>query len=179
TMTERCTQDVVEAFRTNQVDIGFLYPPVDEELLMLYPVAEETWIIALPKANPLATHQQLSLEMLANEPFILHPRSEGQFYYDFIIRLCKQAGFYPKIVQEVINCQTRVGLVAAGLGIAFVPEYLANTGEPDVVYCRLQEDVLKLKLAVAHRHDNFSPVVQKFLEIIQAIAPITHALSIN
>ncbi len=29
TMTEHCTQDVVEAFRTNQVDIGFLYPPVD------------------------------------------------------------------------------------------------------------------------------------------------------
>jgi DNA-binding transcriptional LysR family regulator len=169
-LTECCTKEALEAFRMERIDIGFLYPPVDEELLMLYPVVEETWIIALPKTNPLATSEQLSLKMLANECFILHPRQEGPFFYDRIIDLCQQAGFHPNVMQEVVNCQTRVGLVAAGLGIAIVPEYLENTADANVVYRRLQGDVPKLKLAIARRRDNFSPVVQQFLKVVEAIA---------
>jgi DNA-binding transcriptional LysR family regulator len=110
--------------------------------------------------------------------FILHPRQEGPFYYDRIIQLCKQAGFYPKIVQEVVNCQTRVGLVAAGLGIAFVPQYLENTTDPNVVYRHLQGNAPKLTLAIARRRDNFSPVVQQFLGVVEAIAPNNEKISI-
>ncbi len=71
------------------------------------------------------------------------------------------------MVQEVGTSQTRVGLVAAGMGITFVPEYLQNVGDTEVIYRRLKGAAPKLKMAIARRRDNFSPIVQQFLHVIE------------
>lgn len=170
TMNERCTHDQVAAFHSHQVDVGFLYLPVDEKLLTLQPIAEEVWIVALPKGHDLAKRKHLTLSMLANEAFILHPRQEGAAFYDRIVELCEQAGFYPNVVQEVETSQTRVGLVAAGMGITFVPEYLQNVGDTEVIYRRLKGAAPKLKLAIACRRDNFSSIIQQFLYVVEELS---------
>ncbi|MBD3887431.1 LysR family transcriptional regulator [Phormidium tenue FACHB-886] len=169
TMSERCTHEQVAAFHNHQVDVGFLYLPVDEKLLMLQPIVEEVWIVALPKGHHLANQKHLTLSTLTNEAFILHPRHEGTAFYDQIIRLCEQAGFYPNVVQEVETSQTRVGLVAAGMGITFVPEHLQHVADVDVIYRRLKGAAPKLELAIAHRRDNFSPIVQQFLHVVEEL----------
>ncbi|NHC35801.1 LysR family transcriptional regulator [Scytonema millei] len=170
TMNERCTHDQVAAFHSHQVDVGFLYLPVDEKLLTLQPIAEEVWIVALPKGHHLSDRKHLTLSMLANEAFILHPRQSGAKFYDRIVGLCEQAGFYPNVVQEVETSQTRVGLVAAGMGITFVPEYLQNVGDTEVIYRRLKGTAPKLQLAIARRRDNFSPIVQQFLHVVEELS---------
>lgn len=170
TMTERCTHEQVVAFQNHQVDVGFLYPPVDEKLLFVQAIADEAWIVALPKEHYLATQKYLTLNALANEAFILHPRQEGAVFYDQIIQLCEQAGFYPNVVQEVETSQTRIGLVAAGMGVTFVPEYLQNLGDTEVIYRRLKGAAPKLQLAIAHRHDNASPIVQQFLQVTEELS---------
>ncbi|MEO1519410.1 MAG: LysR family transcriptional regulator [Cyanobacteria bacterium J06633_2] len=166
-MTERCTHEQVEAFRDHQLDVGFLYPPVDETLLAITPLQPETWVVALPKDHPLALRQPLTLSDLATESFILHPRQEGPYLYNQIIHLCQQAGFYPHVVQEVAACQTRAGLVAVGIGIAFVPEILQDAGNRAVVYRTLKGDAPSLQMAIARRHDDDSPIVQQFFQIVE------------
>lgn len=168
-MNECCTQEQVVAFQNHQIDVGFLYPPINEKSLILQPVSDEVWIVALPKGHPLSTERQLALNALADEQFILHPRQAGPVFYDQIIQLCEQAGFSPSVVQEVETSQTRVGLVAAGMGITFVPEYLQNVADTEVVYRRLKGDAPKLQLAIAYQHDNFSPIVQQFLHVIEEL----------
>jgi DNA-binding transcriptional LysR family regulator len=169
-MNERCTNDQVTALHNHQADVGFLYLPVDEKWLTLKPVAEEIWMIALPKKHPLVDQKQLTLSALVREAFILHPRQEGPAFYNQIVRLCEQAGFYPNVVQEVETSQTRVGLVAAGMGITFVPEHLQASADTDVIYRRLNGPAPKLELVIAHRRDNFSPIVQQFLHIVEELA---------
>ncbi|GAB4386780.1 MAG: LysR family transcriptional regulator [Elainellaceae cyanobacterium] len=167
TMNERCTNDQVIALQNHQTDIGFLYLPVNEKWLALKPIAEEVWLVALPRKHPLADQKQLTLSALARESFILHPRQEGPAFYNQIVRLCEQAGFYPNVVQEVETSQTRVGLVAAGMGITLVPEHLQTIGDTEVIYRRLSGSAPKLELAIAYRRDNSSPVVQQFLHIVE------------
>ena len=169
TMNECCTHSQVTALTEHQIDVGLLYPPVDETVLTLQALTDEVWIVALPKGHYLAEHQYLTLAALANEAFILHPRQAGPTFYNQIIHLCEQAGFYPDVVQEVETSQTRVGLVAAGMGITFVPDYLQTVGDTQVVYRQLQGSAPKLQLAVAHRRDNLSPIVQQFLHVVAEI----------
>lgn len=166
-LSERRTEEQVEAFRTNQIDLGVLYPPVDESLLQVVPIATESWIVALPKQHRLAQKQHLALSDLAPAAFILHPRAEGPVFYDQILRLCEQAGFYPNIVQEAGVSQTRVGLVAIGMGITFVPPHFHNDADPDVAYRSLQGVILTLNLAIACRHNHCSPVIQQFLRVVE------------
>ena len=167
TMTERCTQDQVEAFLAHQLDVGFLYPPIDNTLLTITPLRTETLVVALPQDHPLALHTSLKLSDLANEPFILHPRQEGPHLHDHIVSLCQQAGFRPQIIQEAVASQTRIGLVAAGMGITLIPETLKDQEAPAVIYRNLQGVALSLQLAIARRSDDFSPVVQHFFQLVE------------
>ncbi|MBD2057387.1 LysR family transcriptional regulator [Oculatella sp. FACHB-28] len=169
-MTELCTLDQIEALRTETVDVGLLHPPIDAPFLSLYPLQGEKLVVALPEAHPLSQQKQLSLKTLASEPFILHPRYEGPILYDQILALCRQAGFEPHIVHEEIKHQTRIGLVAAGIGIAFVPESSQQSSSSGVSYCAIAGDAPTLQLAAAWRTEQVSPVLQEFLQITQQVA---------
>lgn len=166
TLTEQCTCDQVEALLARQIDVGFLHPPVDETLLVTIPLRTDVCAIALPEDHPLVRKKLLNLSDLAHEPFLLHPRQEGPNFYDRILRLCQEAGFRPNVVQEVTANQTRIGLVAAGMGITFIPETLQDIGDPTVIYRYLQGPAPTLPLAIARRCDDTSPVVQHFCKVV-------------
>ncbi|MEO0538094.1 MAG: LysR family transcriptional regulator [Cyanobacteria bacterium P01_A01_bin.123] len=169
-MSEICTLDQVNELRRETIDVGFLHPPIDSSFLKLYPLQSERLLIALPHAHRLADQQQLSLKSFATEPFIVHPRYEGPVLYDQFLALCREAGFEPNIVYEDSKHQTRIGLVAAGTGVTFIPESLQKAGFPGVAYCPLVDKFLELQLAVAWRKESMNPVVQEFLQVIEQIA---------
>lgn len=127
--------------------------------------------MALPQTHSLAKRKQLRLESLTTEPLILHPRYEGPVLYDQILNLCRNVGFEPHIVHEEVKHQTRVGLVAAEIGVTLVPESVQQSGLPDVSYRSLIGLSLELQLAIARRQENMSPVRQGFLQIAQLSQP--------
>lgn len=110
---------------------------------------------------------KITIADLAAECFILHPRHEGPIIYDRIVSLCQQAGFIPKIVQEALTNQTRISLVAAGVGITFVPNTVQNLMNGNVVYKTWAAANLKLELAAAWRVDNCSAVLRSFISAIE------------
>lgn len=169
-MIELCTLDQIEALRTESVDVGLLHPPIDAPFLTLHPLQGEKLVLALPETHPLSQQKQLPLKALAAEPLILHPRYEGPILYDQILNLCRQAGFEPHIVHEEIKHQTRIGLVAAGLGITFVPESSQQSSLSGVSYCAIAGEAPKLLLAVAWQANCVSPVLQEFLQIAREVA---------
>lgn len=168
-MSEICTLDQVNGLRKETIDIGFLHPPIEASFLNLHPLQGERLLIALPRGHALAGQQQLSLKSLAAEPFIVHPRYEGPVLYDQFLALCRKAGFEPNIVYEDSKHQTRIGLVAAGTGITYVPESLQKAGLSGVSYCSLVDDFLELQLAVAWRRQQVSPVIEGFLEVVEQV----------
>lgn len=180
-LTELCTLDQVDRLQTDIIDVGFLHPPIDVSVLKLFPLPGEKLVVALSQTHPLAKQKYLSLKALASEPFILHPRYEGPVLYDQILNLCRNSGFEPRIVHEEVKHQTRVGLVAAGVGIAFVPESTQQFGLAGVSYCTLIGESPELQLALAWRRENLSPVLREFIQVVQQLvyanAPATPEMS--
>lgn len=165
-LSEMATQNQVEALRSNQLDLGFLHPPIDEIALKLYALKVEPMIVVLPKSYPLAKHKQLDMRSLNEFPLIIHPRHEGADLYDRILQLYQSVNRQPEIVQEVTTSPARIGLVAAGLGITFVPKIFSNFNYEGVIYRELQETAPELVYAVAWRQEQRSAVLQAFLEVI-------------
>ncbi|MEL6223825.1 MAG: LysR substrate-binding domain-containing protein [Cyanobacteria bacterium J06627_8] len=168
-MTEICTLDQVNSLSTETIDVGFLHPPINTSCLNLYPLPGESLLIVLPHTHAFAQHTHVPLKSLASESFILHPRHEGPVLYDQFLTLCRKAGFEPHIVYEDTKHQTRVGMVAAGIGITFVPESIQKSGLTGVTYCALSGESLDLQLAVAWRQTHESPILQEFLQVIEQI----------
>ncbi|MBE9138245.1 LysR family transcriptional regulator [Nodosilinea sp. LEGE 07088] len=94
------TETHAEALRTHQIDVGFVYLPIREPMLVIEPLFEEHYIAALPASHPLAKKQSIPIHALANEPLVFYPRSLAPVLYANFIKNCEQAGFVPKIVQE-------------------------------------------------------------------------------
>jgi len=135
------TGDVqLQALERGDVDAGFMLhspgfaPPGLEQLR----IAREPLLVALPEQHPLATARPLLLRKLLDEPLVVFPRRILPSLHDAIFGLYHAAGRAPQVAQEAIQMQTIVNLVAAGLGLAWVPESVRQFQRPGVVYRALE-----------------------------------------
>jgi DNA-binding transcriptional LysR family regulator len=167
TLRELTTDQQLQWLQQGRIDVGLLRPPIDDEAFSLTTIFEEPLVVALPDRHPLVHQDQVSLRSLINEPFILFPRSLAPGLYDQIISFCQQATFSPKVVQEAVQMQTIVSLVAAEMGIALVPISLQNLQRTGVVYKTLLEPTPQAAIALIWRRWDTSPTVQRFLAAVQ------------
>ncbi|WP_019508392.1 LysR family transcriptional regulator [Pleurocapsa sp. PCC 7319] len=168
-MLELCTEAQVATLNRGEIDLGFLHPPIDSRGLEIYPILSEDFILVLPPQHHLIDKQSLSFKDLAGESFLIHPRQEGPFLYDRFLKLCRQAGFQPQIVKEVTSHQTRICLVAAGMGITFIPAGLQTLVSQDLIYKPIENSPIKLEFAAAWRSLVTMPVLQEFLILVQSM----------
>lgn len=166
TMRELVTEAQVTALNQGAIDLAFLHPPVDPQGLQLHSILEDSFVAVLPAQHPLLQHSSIPVEAFANEPLIIHPRSEGPVLYDAFLQICQAAGFQPNLVQESISLQTRVCLVAAGMGITFTSEHSQPLVGKDVVCKPLADCPLRLKFAAAWRQDATNPALREALKIL-------------
>jgi DNA-binding transcriptional LysR family regulator len=169
---ELTTDQQMQWLQEGRMDVGFVRPPVDETHFTLLTVIQEPLAVALPETHPLADQAAVALASLANEPFVLFPRPLAPGLYDQIISLCHQGGFSPLVVQEAIQMQTIVSLVAAEMGIAIVPVSLQNLQRTGVIYKPIQEPTPQASIALVWQRGNTSPTVNRFQAIVQEFMQI-------
>ncbi|PZE22614.1 LysR family transcriptional regulator [Paenibacillus xerothermodurans] len=134
-LVEETSANLEHMTANGQVDISLLSLPLQDESLTYTPLIEEEIILAVPPQHRLA-HKALgagdqplnSVELaeLRSEPFIT--LKKGQGFRQITIQLCQTAGFTPTIVFESSNIETVQSLVAAGMGIALIPNMISRGG---------------------------------------------------
>ncbi|MCC7271810.1 MAG: LysR family transcriptional regulator [Alphaproteobacteria bacterium] len=182
-MEESGTAELVEALRSERIDVAFVRSPIAEGAgLDVLPLLEEEMLAALPAGHRLAAGKRaaaaLPLAALASEPFILYRRSAGAGLYDAIIAACHGAGFNPQLVQEAPRILSTLNLVAAGLGVSIVPASLGRLALAGVAYRRLRtRPPLVAPLHLAMRRREGSAVVRRFVELVGRAAAAPRAVS--
>ena len=169
---ELTSPEQVEAFRDGRIDVGILHtpPPDAESWLLVQPVYTDPLVVALPQGHRLAERRRLALGELAAEPFVLPPRPFAPAIYDEVIARCRAAGFSPRVVQEAVAWHTLVGLVGAGVGVAFVPRSLAQIHRPGDAYRPVRDLAVELGMSVVWKKGDRSPVRERFVTALRAVA---------
>src|ERR1700736_5706096 len=111
-------------------------------------------VAAIPTDHPRAASDSLSLSDLKNEAFIMYPRQAGTGIYWQVMNLCTTAGFRPRVVREVLESSTIIGLVAAGVGGAIVPADINCIRFEGVEYKKLCDSQAVSSLYVAQRQSD-------------------------
>ncbi|MCE5243659.1 MAG: LysR family transcriptional regulator [Syntrophobacteraceae bacterium] len=167
------TEEQVEAMKAQRLDVGLVRPPVpNAESLAIRVFWREPMVVALPQAHPLAKLRRIPIEALEEESFLQVSHHAGPGYYDQFIRICAQAGFSPRVVQEARTSQTVVSLIAGGMGVSLVPDSMRNFKRAGVVYRRLKPPEPTVDMAVMWRPDDESPALRSFLEIVLEMAEV-------
>jgi DNA-binding transcriptional LysR family regulator len=157
------------ALRERRIHVGFSRLPSLSEGMVHEPVVEEDLILAVPASHPLAKHTEILLADLSQEPFVLFPHLAQSSYAAYMIRICQEAGFSPRVVQETGEMQTAVSLVAAGIGVAIVPESVRNLMRTGVVYRPMVAPSPRIELTMVYSKNDISPVLPRFLKTVRDV----------
>lgn len=111
-------------------------------------------LVAIAHDHPLARRPLLSVRDLRAEPFVTYPREAGTGIYWQVVELCAMAGFRPRVVREVLESSTIIGLVAAGVGVAIVPADINCIRFEGVEYKKLSDSQAVSSLYVAQRQSD-------------------------
>lgn len=155
-------------------DLSLLSLPLQEPSLTYEPIGEEMIVLAVPPGHPLAELEHhpegVAIERLKDEPFIV--LKKGQGFRTMVIDLCKSAGFEPNVVFESNNIETVQSLVAAGMGITFVPQLIARAKRSELipVYVPLAAPVPSRTLVIAYRKGRYlSKAAEAFIETFKRV----------
>lgn len=163
---EMLVADQVDALTSGDLDLALLRPPVHEPALKLRSLRSDRLVVAVPDSHHLATRRNIDVRALDGEPLVVHS-SQGSVMFRLVRDMCESAGFSPLVSHEVVETSTLVSFVAAGLGIAVVPEGVSKLGVPGVRYSRLKGATVEL--SVATRAGDARPLVARALQVLDEV----------
>ena len=154
-----------------KLDLGFvgLHEPIARRGLEFRPIASYKTVVALPKDNPLADETTVELNALAAMFFIGMSEASYPGYRDWLTKTCQRAAFTPKVLQDVDLERTMIHAVAAGLGVALVPEQLKKLEHENVIFRPLNPTVAT-EGCVAWRSENHSAALQACVRIVEQVS---------
>ncbi len=169
TLEEAHTTRLLERLGAEELDAVFIRPGhADPPAFRSHTLGEEAMVIALPSGHPLAEAENLPLSSLADEPFVLFPRTAGPSLFDGIIAACRHAGFEPILGQIAPQITSIANLIAVELGVSVVPSAVAQIRVPGVTYVPIAGNGPVARLTLATRRDERSAVVQNFIARVLA-----------
>ena len=166
---EMLVPDQVAALLDGTIDLALLRPPVDEPALAVRPLRRDRLIVAVPDGHRLAARRRVRIADLRDEDLVMHPARGRSVMHGLVESLCREAGFRPRVRHEVAETSTLVTFVAAGLGVAVVPEPVGTLGVEGVVYLPLTAAGAGVELAVALRSGDERPHVARALDVLGSL----------
>jgi len=149
----------VQALLSGEIDVGLMYAPIREPTLMVEIILREPLVVVLPAGHRLAHIQPLRLQDVVQEPMLIPARHLNPTLFEQMMHLYTTSGFVPKVVHEVMQKQTIVGLVAGGKGVTLLPASLQRLQRPGVIYVPLGEPTLYIETALVWRRETQSPLI--------------------
>ncbi len=157
------TVQQLEALRAGTIDAGFVRMPLIAQDLSIELVHREPFAMVLSRSHPLARKKDLAVKDLAREPFIAYGRRWAPDFYDHWTGICRRAGFTPTVIQETAEMATALALVAAGLGVAILPEGITKRSQRVFKAKTLKQEKAYSEIGIATRQDTETPLLRHLI----------------
>jgi hypothetical protein len=166
---EGTSEIVAQWVDSGRVEFGIVQLPTSSGSFDEHPLFAEPFVALISKNHSLAKQKTIALAKLADEPFILY---KGRAR-DTALTACRTAGFEPRIACESSELETIRSLVAAGLGIAILPQLATRQATPGCAVVRLRDDPVERQVALLTRTGHSTaPSAAAFREILKRHGPI-------
>jgi DNA-binding transcriptional LysR family regulator len=130
---------LVAGLRDGRLDAALSRPPLVDDLATEV-VLREPVAAVLPEGHRLAGRTELTLADLADEPWVLTPRSSWPPWHRLFDEDFSRAGFQPRVVQRGTTPQGLLALVAAGVGVTRLMLSSRSLRDGGVVFVPLTDD---------------------------------------
>jgi DNA-binding transcriptional LysR family regulator len=167
-------EELIPRLRDGEFDLGLIFEfEGTGELgpgLRSAPLFEDPMKLAMPKGHRLARKDRIELEDLEEDAWV--QTSDASACARHVVRICRAAGFEPRVSFESDDYLTVQGLVAAGVGVALIPQLaLSQAVSYDIAVRDLHPDGPVRHVVAATPGSGFSlPAAGAMLEILRDTA---------
>lgn len=161
----------LRALEARKIDLGFvgLRPSSASNAMAAVNwerVARHNVVAVLPARHPLAKKSKILARDLKSLFFVAMSERTHPGSRDWLRGVCQQqAGFAPRILQDVELESGLMNFVAEGLGVTLAPEQIKNLPHPGVVFRPLA--AAKADYWIAWHCENRSKALGQYIEIIK------------
>jgi len=152
-----------------RLDGGFvgLLPSRSPGSLRFLPWSRERLLAFLPSGHPLARRRRIRLGDLKAEGFVAVSAEAAPAFSAFLHALCRSAGFRPRILLDSPRAQAVAVMVAAGSGVALLPESVAQVTGDSAAAIPLQGSP-EITHVFAHPATPPPPAMRHLLDLLTA-----------
>ncbi|MFN3884605.1 MAG: LysR substrate-binding domain-containing protein [Rhodocyclaceae bacterium] len=124
-LQENFTTKLIEALKSNELDVAIVALPIEEPGLVAQAVYDEAFRVLVPAQHPWAKGKAIAPRQLLGEPLLLLGR--GNCFRDQVLDLCARAGAGGPQVLEGSSLETIRYMVASGIGVTVMPASAVDT----------------------------------------------------
>jgi DNA-binding transcriptional LysR family regulator len=164
--------DSLPRLRAGELDMAMSHDPLylserisGVEFVHLF---DDPMYVALPAGHELADADELDLTSFADEPWMLGTTTSCPDSRLFM-RACLEAGFEPRIAFQNDDYAAVLGFVAAGVGVALIPDMAARAVRDDVVLRQLDPPPRSRPIMVGMPNGYRSAAAQAMLSILHEV----------
>jgi DNA-binding transcriptional LysR family regulator len=167
-------EEIAPRLRAGEFDLALLFEfeGVTEELgpgLRRIDLLEDPMYLALPIDHRLADVPRIRLQDLSEESWV--QTSAESPCARHVVRSCHRAGFEPDVSFETDDYQTVQGLVAAGVGVALIPQLALSSVRDDIAIRALHPRApVRTVTAATGRGEGVAPAAERMLEILADVS---------
>ncbi len=155
-----------QALEEDRIDLAVLRPPLRRAGLASRLVTRERLVVAVPQSHRLAGDEPVRLAELRDEDFVVYGVPDS-VVDGAVTQACLSAGFLPRRVHAAAQTSILLTLVAAGLGVAVLPEAALALRVQGVQLIPVADEV-SIDLAIAWRREDPSPALARLLRALEA-----------
>jgi DNA-binding transcriptional LysR family regulator len=167
-LAEGDPEDIAPRLRAGELDLALLFEFRGggslRSGLARTDLLEDPMHVVLPRNHPLAARPSLGLADLRDELWI--QTSQASACARHVVRSCHAAGFAPAVSFESDDYATVQGLVAAGVGVALIPQLALTSVRPDVVVRALASRAPVRRVVAATPRGAAVPAAAAMLEVL-------------
>lgn len=146
---QKLTKEALSLLRLGALDITLMGLPIDDPEVETRLISLEEFCVVLPREHRLAREEVVDLADLSEEGFVTTPEFAGSVFRNSTFQLCAEAGFVPKISQQINDPYMALLLVAAGVGVAVTTKGTAMLAPPNTVHVPIKQHSVDLRHGVA------------------------------
>lgn len=158
----------VERLLDGRLDLGVLRGPVAEPGIETRTLLEERLVLALPADHRLVPETDLGVTDVAGEDFVIYADARSAVN-EAMTSSCLTSGFSPVVAHQAPGTAALLALVAAGFGVALVPESVRTMQLTGVVF-RDVTGADTIDLSLGWRAEEQPALVARALEVLDADA---------
>ncbi len=152
---ERQSETIAAAVQAREADVGIFAGSTDVAGLAVHPYARDRLVIVAPLAHPLAAESHVRMGAALEFDFVCMSRASSNFL--FLRDTAQRLGLPLRARLHAHSFDAVLALVAAGTGIALVPQSVVPADAPGIAALVLEEDWAHRALHLVLRDDGRQP----------------------